>query len=102
MAQNNTDNHIEKMKDTITELKNELKSKEGVQNIIKGASMAKEGIEQSAYELGSKIKEEVNKSQEYAKNTLHYVEEQAKNQPFLAIGISFLLGMIVSRLCKSK
>ncbi len=64
--------------------------------------MMKEGLEQSAYELGSKVKEEVNKGQEYAKNNLHSLEEQAKSHPLLAMGIAFLVGMVTSRILNNK
>lgn len=69
-----------------------------IDNLQKGSSMAKEGIEQDAYELGGKVKEKLNEGQEYAKSSLHSLEEQAKANPLLTIGVSFLAGMVASKL----
>ncbi len=66
-------------------------------NLKKGESMMKEGIEQDAYELGGKVKEKLNEGQDYAKNSLHSLEDQAKANPLLTIGISFLAGMVASK-----
>ncbi len=72
-----------------------------IDNLQKGATMVKEGIEQDAYELGGKVKEKLNDGQEYAKNSLHALEDQAKSNPLLCIGVSFLVGMVVSKLLSS-
>lgn len=69
-----------------------------IDNLQKGGSMVKEGIEKDAYELGGKVKEKLNEGQEYAKNSLHSLEDQAKSNPLLTIGISFLVGMVTSKL----
>mgnify|MGYP000243392193 CR=1 FL=1 len=68
-----------------------------VDNLQKGGTMVKEGIEKDAYELGGKVKEKLNDGQEYAKNSLHALEEQAKSNPLMTIGISFLVGMVASK-----
>jgi len=73
-----------------------------VANLQKEKNKVKEGLEQDAYELGSKVKEKLNESQEYAKNSLHSLEDQTKANPLLAIGISFLAGMIASKLFGSN
>jgi hypothetical protein len=71
-------------------------------NLQKSAAMIKEGLEQDAYELGGQIKEKLNDGQEYAKNSLHSLEDQAKSNPLLCMGISFLVGMVVSKLLGSS
>ena len=73
-----------------------------IDNLQKGGSMVKEGIEQDAYELGGKVKEKLNEGQDYAKSSLHSWEEQAKSNPLLCVGISFLVGMVVSKLLGSS
>ena len=73
-----------------------------IDNLKKGSTMVKEGIEQDAYELGGKVKEKLNEGQDYAKNSLHSLEDQAKSNPLLCIGISFLVGMVVSKLLGSS
>ncbi len=69
-----------------------------VDNLQKSGAMMKEGLEHDAYELGSKVKEKLNEGQDYAKNSLHSLEDQAKSNPLLTIGISFLVGMVASKL----
>ncbi len=71
-------------------------------NFKKGGAMIKEGLEQNAYELGSKVKEKIDEGQEYAKNSLHSLEEQVKSNPLLSIGISLLAGMVISKLFNSN
>ncbi len=66
-------------------------------NLKKGSTMVKEGIEQDAYEFGGQVKEKLNEGQEYAKNSLHSLEGQVKSNPLLCIGISFLAGMVFSK-----
>lgn len=73
-----------------------------IDNLQKGGAMIKEGLEQDAYELGSKVKEKINESQEYAKNGLHSLEDQAKSNPLLCMGVSFLVGMVISKLLGSS
>lgn len=69
-----------------------------IDNLKKGSTMVKEGIEKDAYELGGKVKEKIEEGQEYAKNSLHSLEEQTKSNPLMALGVSFLAGMLVSKL----
>ena len=73
-----------------------------IDNLKKGGAMVKEGLEQDAYDLGSKVKDKVNEGQEYAKNGLHALEEEVKANPILSLGISFLVGMVASKLFSSK
>ncbi len=69
-----------------------------IDNLQKQKDVMKEGLEHDAYELGGKVREKLEESQEYAKNSLHSLEEQAKSNPLLAIGLSFLAGMLASKL----
>ena len=86
--------------------------------------MARENLEQQAYELGEKMKDKVNQGQDYAKdllnkgqgyakdfinegqdyakNLLNDLEDQAKSRPLLTVGISFALGMIAAKLFSSN
>lgn len=68
-----------------------------VDNLQKSKAMMKEGLEHDAYELGGKVKEKLNEGQDYAKNSLHCLEDQARANPLLTIGISFLAGMVASK-----
>ncbi|MCE2716165.1 MAG: hypothetical protein ACK4V2_04500 [Pseudomonadota bacterium] len=69
-----------------------------LENLHKKSNKVKEGLEHDAYELGSKVKETLNETQKYAKNGLHSLEDQARDNPLLAIGISFLVGVVASKL----
>lgn len=66
-------------------------------NLQKGAVMVKEGIEKDAYELGAKVKEKVEEGQQYAKNSLHSLEDQTKANPLLALGVAFIAGFVASK-----
>ena len=54
-----------------------------IDNLKKGSVQLKEGLERDAYEFGSQMKEKLNEGQEYAKNTLHELEDQAKSNPLM-------------------
>ncbi len=69
-----------------------------VDNLQKSGIMMKEALEYGAYELGGKVREKLNEAQDYAKNSLHSLEDHAKGNPLLTVGISFLAGMLASKL----
>ncbi len=73
-----------------------------IDTIQKSASLLKEDMEKDAYELGKKVKKTISEGTEQAKNGLQYIEEQAKSNPLLSIGISFIAGMVVSKLISSS
>jgi hypothetical protein len=77
-------------------------SPKSLDDMQKGAAMIREGLEQGAYELGGKVKQELDKGQEYIEGSLQSLEEQVKSHPLLSVSVSFLLGMMIAKLISSK
>ena len=77
--------------------------------IKKGAHKGKEKVEdltdyaeKQAYYIGEKARDTIDQVENYAKTYAYEVEAQAKAHPFIAIGASFLMGLLLGKLLSNN
>lgn len=68
----------------------------------RGSSMAKEGLEKEAYDIGSKVRDDVDRGKEYAEDAIASLEKKVKNNPLMSVGVSVLIGMVLSTFMRAR
>jgi ElaB/YqjD/DUF883 family membrane-anchored ribosome-binding protein len=74
------------------------KAGEAYSKAKEAADETKKRIEDTAYELGDKLRDNLHNIQEKTVNGYDYVESCIKTKPMMSAGVAFLLGMAVSKL----
>lgn len=80
---------MDAIKDSTKNKLNQLKSR--------GKSM-QGNLEKNAYELGERTRDALTQAEDMASEGSEYIESKVKERPFLTIGLSLLIGLLLGKL----